>query len=358
VDVSYDAPRFVQAAAYPYRGESGAIEGAIVELTDVSQIESDRATHSRALGRIEKAAAVNSRLLRANDELTSLVAELRTANQTMLQSSEEAQASNEELETLNEEFQASNEELETLNEELTASVEELRVANEDLAARTEDLRLQAVALLAEKRRSEEERDRLRSVLASLGDAVLAVDRQGRTVATNVAYDRLFGGPAAEILPEDLAGIPLPRDDWPQQRAARGERFRMQFAVGGGDGTRRWFEAVAEPLTAEDRTWGGVLAIRDLSEQTLRLSLERLMAAAAHELKTPTAAIHNYIQLVERHLGAGDAQKAETYATRALVQTRRLGALIERLLDVSRIQSGQLELLLETVDVVAATRGAV
>ncbi len=73
-----------------------------------------------------------------------------------------------------------------------------------------------------------------------------------------------------------------------------------------DGSRRWFEAVAEPLTSQDRTWGGVVAIRDVSERTMRLSLERLMAAAGHELKTPTAAIHNYLQLVDRHLAQGDS----------------------------------------------------
>ena len=116
----------------------------------------------------------------------------------MLQSSEEAQSGREEVETLNEEFQATNEELETLNEELTASVEELRVANEDLAARTDELRLQTVALEEQKQHGEEEHNRLQSVLASLGDAVVAVDHEGRTLATNPAYDRLFGGPDAVI----------------------------------------------------------------------------------------------------------------------------------------------------------------
>ena len=222
----------------------------------------------------------------------------------MLQASEEAQSGREEVETLNEEFQATNEELETLNEELTASVEELRIANEDLGARTEELRLQSVALEEQKQTREEEHNRLESVLASLGDAVVAVDHAGRTVATNPAYDRLFGGPEARIKPEDLAGLPMPKADWPQQRAARGERFRMEFAVSDPDGSRRWFEAVTEPLTSQDRTWGGVIAIRDVSERTMRLSLERLMAAAGHELKTPTAALHNYLQLVDRHLADG------------------------------------------------------
>jgi len=59
-----------------------------------------------------------------------------------------------------------------------------------------------------------ERNRLKSVLASLGDAVVAVDHAGRTLATNPAYDRLFGRPDAVIRPEDLAGLPLPPREWP------------------------------------------------------------------------------------------------------------------------------------------------
>jgi two-component system CheB/CheR fusion protein len=357
-ELSTEGSRFIETVIRPYVRQAGIVEGAILELSDVGGAERDRLANALAERRLERAAVVNRGLLRANDELTAVVAKLRIANQSMLQSSEEAQSGREEVETLNEEFQATNEELETLNEELTASVEELRVANEDLAARTLALRLQTVALEEQQQQGEEEHNRLQSVLASLGDAVVAVDHAGKTVATNPAYDRLFGGPGASIRPEDLAGLPLPKDDWPQHRASRGERFRMEFACSEKDGSRRWFEAVAEPLTSEDRTWGGVLTIRDVSERTMRLSLERLMAAAGHELKTPTAAIHNYLQLVDRHLNDGDGEAAGRYTDRALSQTRRMATLIERLLDVSRIKTGQLELLREVVDLAAVVRSAV
>lgn len=357
-DVSTDTTRYLETVIRPYVREPGTIEGAVIELTDTSRAEHGRASAARVERQLERATAVNRRILRANEEVTSLVAQLRLTNQSMLESSEEAQSGREEVETLNEEFQATNEELETLNEELTASVEELRIANEDLAARTDELRLQTVALEEQKRHSEEDHNRLQSVLASLGDAVVAVDRHGADLLTNPAYDRLFGDPKTVIQPEDLAGLPLPKAEWPQQRAARGERFRMEFAVSDPEGTRRWFEAVTEPLTSKDPTWGGVVAIRDVSERTMRLSLERLMAAAGHELKTPTAAIHNYLQLVERHMAAGEMDKAATYADRALAQTRRLATLIERLLDVSRIQTGQLELLLDVVDLTAVVRSVV
>jgi len=111
---------------------------------------------------------------------------------------------------------------------LTASVEELRVANEDLATRTNELSVQATALEQEKLGSQEERDRLRSILTSLGDAVVAVDHDGEIVMSNNAYARFFGGPTADVECEDAAGLPIPEADRPRQRAARGERFRMEL----------------------------------------------------------------------------------------------------------------------------------
>jgi len=357
-DATNETTRFVEATVRPYRVDKRPVEGVVLELTDVTRLEQERHTEVRARQRLDRIVATNGRLLSANEELTTLVAELRVSNEAMLLASEDAQSTREEAETVNEEFQATNEELETLNEELTASVEELRVANEDLAARTAELSAQATALEQEKLSSQEERDRLRSILASLGDAVVAVDHEGQIVLTNAAYDRLFGGSEAEIEPEDAAGVPIRLADRPQQRAARGERFRMEFAVSQPGGERRWFEAVAEPLTAGDRTWGGVIAIRDLSERTMRLSLERLMASAGHELKTPVAALHGYIQLVERHLGPDSSAQARTYTARSLEQTRKIGELIERLFDVSRIQAGRLELVMAPTDLLSVVSDAV
>jgi two-component system CheB/CheR fusion protein len=357
-DAASETTHFLEATIRPYRADSRTIEGAIVELTDVTGLEQERRTSARTRERLDKAVASNGRLLRANDELATSVTELRAANEGMLLASEDAQATREELETVNEEFQATNEELETLNEELTASVEELRVANEDLATRTDELSAQAVVLERERLDTQEEQDRLRSILASLGDAVVAVDHEGRIVTANDAYVRFFGDTENEIEPEDVAGLPIPMEDRPQRRAARGERFRMEFAVAQPGGTRRWFEAVAEPLTAGDRTWGGVLTIRDLSERTMRRSLERLMASAGHELKTPVAALHGYLQLVERYLGPESSKQAHTYAARALAQTRQVGELVERLFDVSRIQAGRFEIITAPVDLLEVVRSAI
>jgi PAS domain S-box-containing protein len=208
------------------------------------------------------------------------------------------------------------------------------------------------------RSDERELARLRSVFASLGDAVIVVDRAGRIVASNEAYERTFGGDQSEIKPQDVAGIPLQLKEQPRQRAARGERFRMEFAMTATDGSRRWFEAVAAPLSSRDPSWSGIIAIRDVSDRTMRLSLERLMASAGHELKTPMAALHGYLQLMDRSIKSKEPPDLAVFVGRALAQTRRMGELVERLFDASRIQRGQLELIVEPFDLVAVVRGAI
>ena len=81
--------------------------------------------------------------------------------------------------------------------------------------------------------------------------------------------------------------------------------------------------------------------------------DQFMSIASHELKTPLTSLQLQLQSLERTLNAGSpepgrvAQRLKT-ATRS---TERLGELVNRLLDVSRITGGRLELAREDVDLV-------
>ncbi len=57
-DVSADGPRFIQIVVRPYVRQSVSVEGALLELTDVSAIERDRRAAARAERRIERAAVI------------------------------------------------------------------------------------------------------------------------------------------------------------------------------------------------------------------------------------------------------------------------------------------------------------
>ena len=83
-----------------------------------------------------------------------------------------------------------------------------------------------------------------------------------------------------------------------------------------------------------------------------------VSMAAHELRTPLAAISGYLELLryrdKEHLG----EESRQYVGQALSSTKELGDLINNLLDVTRIERGTLTLHMEEVDLAASVHQAV
>jgi K+-sensing histidine kinase KdpD len=88
-----------------------------------------------------------------------------------------------------------------------------------------------------------------------------------------------------------------------------------------------------------------------------------LSVAAHELRTPLTALQLKLQGLEQLVrtdlaGTPRAASAESRVEDALRHTDRLCDLVERLLDVSRIAAGQLEMQLEPMDLEALVRDVV
>ena len=215
----------------------------------------------------------------------------------------------------------------------------------------------AEALSGLRRSSETERSRLAAILASMSDAVVTVDGNGEVMMTNAAYERRFASILERTDLDDDRGRRLPERRWPLKRAARGESFRMTLSVRRRGGARRWLEATGEPI-ASGQAGGGVVVIRDITDRSLRRLQEEFMATASHELRTPVAALHGYLQLLERHIDPATSTTSAGYARNALLQTRRVGQLLDRLFDLARIQTGGLDVDVKRTDVTPLVRDAV
>jgi two-component system CheB/CheR fusion protein len=346
-----DSRRVVEIVANPLPTPSDDKDGILVALiaTDVTDRDRLRRDGEEAAAMARRLATANEEVLAANLELTDTIAKLRADNEELLVLNEEVQAATEEVETLNEELQASNEELETLNEELQATVEELNTTNDDLQARSIEMQEAAIA-------RESVRQRLEAVLASIGDAVVALDETGAVVLSNAAYDRTFGPPPGPVLADD-EGRPLPEDATPGRRAARGESFSLAFTVTLDDGARRWFESEGRPVFDEGRRLG-VVTIRDVTERSLRNLQEQWLAIASHELRTPLTALQAYLQLATRSLRPEEAERARNHLDRALAQAKRIDILVSQLLEATRFQQGRLTLDQTPVDLPAVVRRAI
>jgi len=84
--------------------------------------------------------------------------------------------------------------------------------------------------------------------------------------------------------------------------------------------------------------------------------DEFISVASHELKTPLTSLQLQVQLLARQLGqvARDGPAEGTARRLAVVEqsARRLGELVDRLLDVSRLGTGPLELSREPLDLAA------
>ncbi len=131
------------------------------------------------------------------------------------------------------------------------------------------------------------------------------------------------------------------------------RAEMTLLPSSGDGLPTQFSL--NPVDLEDRPSIGVI-VTDLSERIRNAQAEaavrmrdEFLAIASHELRTPLSTLVLRLGLLERHAGAGDLPQVQTSVIRAKDQTERMRRLVDRLLDVSQLASGRLQLELEPGD---------
>lgn len=132
-----------------------------------------------------------------------------------------------------------------------------------------------------------------------------------------------------------------------------------------DGMQRWFEISKVPLKNSEEQIVGILAAyqditnRKLAEQRMQLAMHKLeeaneaksdfLSSMSHELRTPLNAILGFAQILEIE---PLSERQKTYTGHILDGGSHLLDLINQLLDLSRIESGKLEISIEQVSLQA------
>ncbi|SDL39167.1 PAS domain-containing sensor histidine kinase [Pedobacter antarcticus] len=94
----------------------------------------------------------------------------------------------------------------------------------------------------------------------------------------------------------------------------------------------------------------LLAIEDITERkAIEQRKDDFLSIASHELKTPLTTVLGYVQMMQRLMPETVSDKFRSVVDKTGVYVDRLNQLLAELLDVSRIQTGNLELHMESFD---------
>jgi two-component system phosphate regulon sensor histidine kinase PhoR len=186
----------------------------------------------------------------------------------------------------------------------------------------------------------DERDHLKAILSSMSEGVLVVAADGRARLVNPAFLRLFdilgeGGEdevtgRAVLVIIRQPGLARLVDD--TLRLGTGQSGQIEIPAP----ERRTLLLASAALAGGER--GAVVVARDTTELTRVADMRRdFVANVSHELKTPLAAIRGYAETL-RDGALDEPATARRFNERILMQCRRLQALLDDLLTLSRLES--------------------
>jgi two-component system, OmpR family, sensor histidine kinase VicK len=201
-----------------------------------------------------------------------------------------------------------------------------------------------------------EQQRDEAILQSMGEGLIATDETGKILLMNhvaarylsVADDTSVVGKHIQEVYDlydvnDKSEKPLPHDQRPVFMAlSTASMVHDVFAFHSTDGKKALLDVTATPIMFSDKVVGAISVLRDVTkEKEVDRMKTEFISLASHQLRTPLSAIKWFTEM----LVSGDAGKLSPeqmeFAKNIDDSTERMIALVNALLNISRIESGRI-----------------
>ncbi|MFL5746600.1 MAG: ATP-binding protein [Niastella sp.] len=192
-----------------------------------------------------------------------------------------------------------------------------------------------------------EKKRAETVINSLKDASIGIDKNGTVLFANQQALQLLNMKEADVVGHAQADIQKRNDLF---RFLTNEENGMPFKIVVND-KENYFTKEQIDIQQEQEVMGHVLILKNITPyKELDVAKTNFIATISHELKTPLASSDFSLRLLEdERIGQLTAEQKE------LVQSlkddnQRLLRILSELLDLSQVESGKIQLTLQPVPV--------
>ena len=190
-----------------------------------------------------------------------------------------------------------------------------------------------------------EKNKTKTILKNIADGVVVTDMDNKVLVVNSVAELWFG-----LTEKDILEQPIEKIIYEQNLLSLINKIRIE-----GNNEDKTLDLIIKPdnkkkqivlqakaaqvIDSEDKLIGIVTIFRDITkEKEIDRMKTELVSMVAHELRSPLTSIAGFSELL---LDEGVTQEqSKEYAEIILKESNRLGDLINKFLDISRIESGK------------------
>lgn len=190
-----------------------------------------------------------------------------------------------------------------------------------------------------------EREQSLAILSSVADGIVAVESTGQIVLWNAAAERVTGIDSSEAVGRPLTEVFRHEIDVPEGLE--------ELSISIKRGERELWLQVTEAVMREPggEIAGKIYTLRDVStDRFVEQAKSDFVSSISHELRAPLTSIYGFAETLLRRGELFDDVQRRTFLSYIASESERLTGIVDALLDVAELDSGDLQVELTTVDV--------
>ena len=189
-----------------------------------------------------------------------------------------------------------------------------------------------------------QRDQFGSVLDDLGEGIVVTNQNGDITFENDQFSQILN--LKNVSGSNIKDLGIKSLGYLFRRSKKRKRADIEFEIELNDNSNRWVMAT---INQSKTTKEYILVVHDITQLRSLDSMRRdFISNLSHELRTPVSVIRaNSETLLDSALD--DKKQAKIFAKAILHNAERLTDMVSSLLDLSRIEYGELKLNFEELE---------